>query len=109
MQPDDELCLCFHVTCRKVLNWIRIHHPRRAAELGECFGAGTGCGWCRPWLEELFERSGSPAQPGGGDPQQLLAGLPDPADYSLSRAAWRTAKKMGSDIQEPRRSPGQDD
>ncbi len=54
MQPDDELCLCFHVTQRKVANYLRIEKPRRVAQLSECYGAGTGCGWCRPFLERMF-------------------------------------------------------
>lgn len=55
MQPDDELCLCFHVTKRKVQNYLRIEKPRAAAQLADCYGAGTGCGWCRPFLQRLFE------------------------------------------------------
>ena len=55
MELDDELCLCFHVTKRKVINFIRVERPRRAGQLSECFGAGTGCGWCRPFLERLFQ------------------------------------------------------
>ena len=35
MKPDDELCLCFHVSKRKVQNYIRVMHPRRASELSE--------------------------------------------------------------------------
>ena len=55
MESDDELCLCFHVTRRKVTNFLRIEQPRRVAQLSECYGAGTGCGWCRPFLERMFE------------------------------------------------------
>ena len=55
MSPDDEICLCFHVSKRKIVNWIRVNQPLRAAQLSECFGAGTGCGWCRPFLKKLFE------------------------------------------------------
>ncbi len=55
MQPDDELCLCFHVTKRKVLNYLRLEQPRAASQLTNCHGAGTGCGWCCPYLEKLFE------------------------------------------------------
>ena len=54
MDLDEELCLCFHVTRRKVVNYLRIERPRRASQLAECGGAGTGCGWCRPFLERLF-------------------------------------------------------
>lgn len=56
MELDDELCLCFHVTLRKVLKHLRVERPRRASQLSECYGAGTGCGWCRPFLRRLFER-----------------------------------------------------
>ncbi len=55
METNDELCLCFHVTHRKVANFIRIEKPHRVAQLSECYGAGTGCGWCRPFLERMFE------------------------------------------------------
>jgi NAD(P)H-nitrite reductase large subunit len=55
MDLDDELCLCFHVTKRKVVNYIRLERPKRAAQLSDCYGAGTGCGWCRPYLRQLFE------------------------------------------------------
>jgi bacterioferritin-associated ferredoxin len=54
---DDELCLCFHVTKRKVINFIRVTKPRRPGQLSECFGAGTGCGWCRTYLRHLFEQA----------------------------------------------------
>jgi NAD(P)H-nitrite reductase large subunit len=59
MQPDDELCLCFHVTRRKVQNYIRLERPRKAAQLADCYGAGTGCGWCRPFLKQLFDTAQS--------------------------------------------------
>lgn len=54
MQLEDELCLCFHVTKRKILNYIRIHQPRRVSQLSNCGGAGTGCGWCVPYLKKYF-------------------------------------------------------
>ena len=55
MELDDELCLCFHVTKRKVINFLRVERPQRASQMSECFGAGTGCGWCRPCLLKLWE------------------------------------------------------
>jgi len=39
------------------LNFIRIEKPKRVGQLSDCFGAGTGCGWCRPFLEKMFEQA----------------------------------------------------
>ena len=54
MELDDRLCYCFHVTKRKVVNFIRINQPSVPSQLSECGGAGTGCGWCVPFLEKCF-------------------------------------------------------
>jgi NAD(P)H-nitrite reductase large subunit len=80
MELDDELCLCFHVTKRKVVNFLRIEKPRRESQLAECFGAGTGCGWCRPFLRKLFEQ----AVAGG----EIDADLPTPEDYARQRSQY---------------------
>ena len=56
MQVDDELCLCFHVSWRKVLNYIRIHRVKIPSQLTECQSAGTGCGWCRAAMRRLVDR-----------------------------------------------------
>jgi bacterioferritin-associated ferredoxin len=80
MQLDDELCLCFHVTKRKVVNFLRVEKPRRESQLAECFGAGTGCGWCRPFLRKLFEQAAA-----GG---QIDADLPTPEDYARQRSQY---------------------
>ena len=55
MELDDKLCYCFHVTKRKVMNYARIHRPQVPSQLSECGGAGTGCGWCVPFLKRCFE------------------------------------------------------
>jgi bacterioferritin-associated ferredoxin len=80
MQLDDELCLCFHVTKRKVVNYLRIEKPRSASQLSECHGAGTGCGWCRRALVKLFEASRS-ASDAGDD-------LPTAEEYARERAEY---------------------
>ena len=80
MNDADELCLCFHVSRRKVVNWIRVEKPKRAAQLSECYGAGTGCGWCRPFLQKLFEQ----AVAGG----QTQVDLPTPEEYAQLRAKY---------------------
>ena len=54
MQDKDEICLCFHVSRKKLVNFVRVERPQRASQLSQCFGAGTGCGWCRPFLEAIF-------------------------------------------------------
>lgn len=78
MELDDELCLCFHITRRKVTNYIRIEKPRRVGQLADCYGAGTGCGWCRPFLQKLFdEAEGNSA-----------ASLPTPQEYAAERAGY---------------------
>lgn len=79
MNLDDELCLCFHVTKRKVVNFIRIEKPRKVAQLSHCFGAGTGCGWCRSFLQRLFEQSQTDSDP---------IELPTAADYAAQRSQY---------------------
>lgn len=56
MELDDHVCLCFHVSKRKLANFIRIEKPRRVGQISQCQGAGTGCGWCRPFLQQMFEQ-----------------------------------------------------
>jgi NAD(P)H-nitrite reductase large subunit len=85
MELDDELCLCFHVTKRKVVNYIKIERPRRIAQLADCHGAGTGCGWCRPFLKQLFDAAQNPTD--------AVADLPAPAQYAHERSQYVRAGK----------------
>lgn len=57
MKLDDDVCLCFHVSLRKIIRFVRIEKPRRASQISECYGAGTGCGWCRPFLKRILEET----------------------------------------------------
>jgi bacterioferritin-associated ferredoxin len=82
MVLDDELCLCFHVTRRKVQNFLRIKKPRRASLMYECESAGTGCGWCRGALQKLFEASQK------GLRAAEHADLPDPEKYAADRSRY---------------------
>lgn len=99
MQPDDEVCLCFHVTRRKLENWIRLEQPQRAGQLSECFGAGTGCGWCRPFLKRLFQayaekQSHAPSEALDSVPSESETHpLPDSTAYSAARQAYISAGK----------------
>ena len=78
MKDDDELCLCFHVTKRKVMQFIRVNQPQVPSQLSECFGAGTGCGWCRPFLKRLMEQ-----------PDMDPAILPESDAYADRRREYR--------------------
>lgn len=78
VDDDDELCLCFHVTRRKVVQFIRVNKPAVPSQLSECYGAGTGCGWCRPFLKRLMEEANPDATE-----------LPDPTSYAANRSEYR--------------------
>jgi len=56
VNPDDEVCLCFHVPLRKIRAFLKREEPERASQVSECLGAGTGCHWCVPFLEELHRQ-----------------------------------------------------
>lgn len=81
MELDDEVCLCFHITKRKILNFIRREKPRRAGQLSECFGAGTGCGWCRRLLVKYFNEA---AAAGAISPDPEITS----AEYAKLRAGY---------------------
>ena len=80
MDLDAKICYCFHVSKRKLLNFIRREKPRVASQLSDCGGAGTGCGWCIPFLRELHQQS-TGLQVQGID--QLT-----PEEYARRRAAY---------------------
>jgi len=80
MELDAEVCLCFHVTRRKLVNFARRRQPKVASQLSECGGAGTGCGWCVPFLKQLFKQS----QDGARTELELLT----PEDYEQRRAQY---------------------
>lgn len=80
MDPDDHVCLCFHVSLRKLRNHIARENPPVPSRIADCLGAGTGCGWCVPFLVKLHQ------QHVRGEPM----GLPvAPAEYAARRARYR--------------------
>lgn len=102
MQPDDELCLCFHVSWRKVINYVRVEKVTRPSQVSQCFGAGTGCGWCRPFLNRLVQQvNEAPPQP--ADIQQWLDDRSPRRDrYQAGREAHRNRDKEGAESSEIR-------
>ncbi len=53
MDPDDQVCLCFRVSLRKIRAYCQREDPQVASLISECLGAVTGCGWCVPFLKHL--------------------------------------------------------
>jgi len=53
MDLDRTLCYCHHVTKRKIVNFVRQRRPKKASQISECFEAGSGCGWCIPFLVKI--------------------------------------------------------
>jgi len=80
VSPDDEVCLCFHVTLRKIRAYLEREDPPVASLISECLGAGTGCGWCVPQLRELHRKHRE------GEPVDLTI---DPEAYAQGRAEHR--------------------
>jgi bacterioferritin-associated ferredoxin len=78
MELDDNVCLCFRVSKRKLLNFARREKPKVASQLSQCGGAGTGCGWCVPFLKKLFLQSAD-----GGSEE-----TPTAEEYARQRAEY---------------------
>jgi NAD(P)H-nitrite reductase large subunit len=85
MDLDQQVCYCFHVSRRKLVNFARINRPKVPSQLSECGGAGTGCGWCIPFLKQIHRQVLA-----GGDNEldQLTA-----QEYARQRAEYIRAGK----------------
>src|SRR5579863_9718827 len=88
MNLDDKVCYCFHVSRRKLVNWVRLNSPKVPSQLSECGGAGTGCGWCIPFLKQIF-RQGS-AQEKASEEMRECATIDEltPEEYAAQRAEY---------------------
>lgn len=95
MHPDDHVCLCFHVSQRKLVNFMQRTRPALPSQLSDCLGAGTGCHWCVPFLTRLH------AQWSAGEAPDLPVA---PAEYAQRRAAYRAGG--AHDARPARRDPG---
>src|SRR5580692_7531671 len=85
MDLDAKVCYCFHVSQRKLLNFLRLEKPKVPSQLSECGGAGTGCGWCIPFLKQIFYQ-GSADEPAD---LEILT----PEEYARRRAEYMRAGK----------------
>lgn len=80
MDPDDNVCLCFRVSLRKIRTFLAREDPPVASLISECLGAGTGCQWCVPFLKHLH------AQHQRGEVPDLRI---SPEKYAEARAGYR--------------------
>jgi NAD(P)H-nitrite reductase large subunit len=110
MQLDEDICLCFHVSLRKVKKFIRLEQPVRASQISQCYGAGTGCGWCRPFLEQLLAQTQAaepPAAPVADGANASTDGIcRDLAEQSLtSITADQYAQQRKNYVQQNKQPP----
>lgn len=87
MNLDAKICYCFHISRRKLVNYCKLHSLKVPSQLSECGGAGTGCGWCIPFLKQIFRQVHS-AKAAGEEVDSLT-----PEEYSQLRAAYIRAGK----------------
>jgi len=80
VNPDDHVCLCFHVSLRKIRTYMARENPPVASLISECLSAGTGCMWCVPFLKHLH------AQHMKGETPDLKV---SPEKYMDDRASYR--------------------
>ena len=81
MNPDDEICYCYHVTMRKLVNFSRRTKPDPPSRMTECLNAGTGCGWCIPFLVKIAQ------DPDGFNNVELT-----PEEYAAKRKNYRATQ-----------------
>ena len=88
MESESEVCLCFHVSLGKIRSYLEREDPPVASLISECLGAGTGCGWCVPYLRELHRLHQA------GEPIDLEL---DEQGYVVSRKRFHTTGQRPDD------------
>lgn len=89
MDPDDQVCLCFHVELRKIRAFLARENPPVASLISECLSAGTGCQWCVPFLKHLH------AQHQAGQTPDLKV---SPQRYSQARLTYHKTDIRDQDV-----------
>lgn len=87
MDPDENVCLCFRVSLRKLRTFMDCEQPKVASQLSECLSAGTGCQWCVPFLCSLHRQWQA-----GAEPDLPIA----PGDYAAKRQAYKSRRAAGA-------------
>lgn len=86
MNFDSDVCVCFHVSMRKLYHYARREKPRHASQMTECLGAGTGCQSCVPLLHTIAEMAPNV------EPAALVGAL---QSQEAARDAARAARLQG--------------
>jgi NAD(P)H-nitrite reductase large subunit len=81
MKPDAPVCLCFNVSKRKIVNYCKRENPPVASLISECLSAGTGCGWCVPFIKQLHQQ----VKDGQAEPDIKMTS----EEYASGRADFR--------------------
>ena len=82
MNLDDDICYCYRVSLRKLINFARRTQPKRPSQMTECLQAGTGCGWCVPFLKRIAQ-----------DPEGFESGEIRVDDYADRRKTYIQTKQ----------------
>ena len=90
MQLDDEICYCYHVSLRKLINFSKRVRPKPASRMTECLGAGSGCGWCIPFLIKIAQ-----------DPDAFQLDHLTAKDYAEQRGAYRSGEGSKNTFHNP--------
>lgn len=85
MKPDDWICYCYRVSLRKLVNYARRERPARASQMSACLDAGTGCGWCIPFLKRIH-----------ADPDGFSLDV-EAEDYAAQRKAYHETLDAGDE------------
>ena len=56
--------------------------------MSECFGAGTGCGWCRPFLQRLFDQAVAAGYMEPDSAASQRDALPSETEYANGRSRY---------------------
>ncbi len=91
MLPNDRVCLCFGVSLGKIQTYLAREDPKVASLISECLGAGTGCGWCVPYLKDLHAQHANGQRP-------TIEGSAE--DYKEGRLRYKDSGKRDSKKQD---------
>jgi bacterioferritin-associated ferredoxin len=95
---EDELCVCFHVSRDKIVRYVKRERPKVASLISQCMSAGTGCGWCIPFLTKIHEDVLA-----GREPERMMSR----DEYLRRRAAYHerlaSLRASGEDAENARK------